>query len=150
MSQGQDIEKLRELAEAATPGPWFVYEGSSWRRIGITPGRGSYDMAVLAPCVASDGHPDLTSTSGLREENLAFIAAANPATILALLDDRAALLARVESLSADRAAVIEECARVATKHGNEFIPASHAAYAYGIAKAIRALTHPTQADGEKR
>lgn len=72
-----DIEGLKKLAEAATPGPWSVWTSNSWRRISATG-----DGDVLHPTKNSfDGHPDLAGPA----ENLAYIAAANPKTVLALI-----------------------------------------------------------------
>ena len=72
-----DIEELKRLALAATPGPWIVQTGCSWRRIG-TPGG---DGDVLRPVKNQhDGWPDLAGPMA----NLEFIAAANPQAVLAL------------------------------------------------------------------
>ncbi|HCG1294839.1 TPA: ead/Ea22-like family protein [Pseudomonas aeruginosa] len=75
-----DHAELRRLAEAATPGPWRVQTGCSWRRIGTDSGDGD----VLRPCThPHDGWPDIVAPA----ENLKYIASANPNTILALLDE---------------------------------------------------------------
>ncbi|MFU2763945.1 ead/Ea22-like family protein [Pseudomonas aeruginosa] len=72
--------ELRRLAKAATPGEWRVQTGCSWRRIGTDNGDGD----VLRPCThPHDGWPDIEAPV----ENLEYIAAANPKTILALLDE---------------------------------------------------------------
>lgn len=71
--------ELRRLAEAATPGPWELWDGCSWRRFGsVTTGR-----TIVEPIVYSerDRHPDLKVTKA----DGAFIAAANPHVILSLL-----------------------------------------------------------------
>jgi hypothetical protein len=39
-----------------------VYDSNSWRRVGL---KGKY-KAVMAPCVASDGHPDIIGDNVLR------------------------------------------------------------------------------------
>lgn len=56
------IASLRELLARATPGPWQLQDGCSWRRIG-TAGR---DGNVLCPSTYSrdDNHPDLTAGKG--------------------------------------------------------------------------------------
>lgn len=78
--------ELRAAMKDVTPGPWAVYDGCSWRRIGIAHGRRD-DCAVLAPTKASDGHPDLTCSRGNdREANLNWIARCSPDNIAALLD----------------------------------------------------------------
>lgn len=64
------IERLEELAKAATPGPWEWFTSCSWKRLkhnsrGLT-------LNVAEPFVASDGHPDMT----ISRDDMAFIAAA--------------------------------------------------------------------------
>jgi hypothetical protein len=63
-----DRQKLRDLAAAATPGPW--QEG----------------MAGTSNVVHFDGD-DITGVASARPHNAAFIAAASPTTVIALLDD---------------------------------------------------------------
>lgn len=84
-------DELRRLATKASQGEWQLQDGCSWRRIG-TPEK---DGAVLCPTKASDGHPDLISTDGKTYENLRYIAACAPATVLALLDERDRLAAEL-------------------------------------------------------
>lgn len=64
MTTKTDRAELRRKAEAATPGPWEIGDG----------------------CVQStlDGHPLVTV--GQCDEDEQYIAAANPAAVLALLD----------------------------------------------------------------
>ncbi|EPA1185467.1 ead/Ea22-like family protein [Pseudomonas aeruginosa] len=84
-----DHAELRRLAKAATPGPWRVQTGCSWRRIGTDSGDGD----VLRPCThPHDGWPDIVAPA----ENLEYIASANPKTILALLDEIDGLRSRLE------------------------------------------------------
>lgn len=86
-----DHAELRRLAKAATPGPWRVQTGCSWRRIGTDNGDGD----VLRPCThPHDGWPDIAAPV----ENLEYIAEANPKTILALLDEIDQLKAENEAL----------------------------------------------------
>ncbi|MFL4218709.1 ead/Ea22-like family protein [Pseudomonas aeruginosa] len=86
-----DHAELRRLAKAATPGPWRVQTGCSWRRIGTDSGDGD----VLRPCThPHDGWPDIVAPA----ENLKYIASANPKTILALLDEIDRLKAENEAL----------------------------------------------------
>lgn len=75
------LDGLREKATAATRGPWEWFTSCSWRRLkhnsrGLT-------MNVIEPFVASDGHPDLT----VSQDDMAFIAAANPSVVIGLLDE---------------------------------------------------------------
>lgn len=77
------VQQLRERASRATPGPWELQTSNSWRRIGTAGGRFA-DGDVLAPTThRGDNHPDLAA----RQEDLDFIVAADPATVLALLDE---------------------------------------------------------------
>ena len=76
----QDKE-LRRLAEAATPGPWKIAPAGTkaYEREDPYP----FDMIQVAPArfVRTEGRGENEANS-----NAAFIAAANPATILSLLD----------------------------------------------------------------
>lgn len=55
------LARLRELLGKATPGPWELQDGCSWRRIGTRDGDGT----VLCPTNSShDRHPDLTCGRG--------------------------------------------------------------------------------------
>lgn len=59
-------DKLRRLASAATPGPWESVDGDVW-----TPAECSFALEGI---------------NDQRGANAAFIASANPATVIALLD----------------------------------------------------------------
>ncbi len=90
-----DTAALRELAEKATPGIWKWWTSNSWRRLkrddrGIT-------TPVIEPFVARDGHPDVS----VSDDDMAYIEAARPSTILSLLDEHDALRARVAELDAE-------------------------------------------------
>jgi hypothetical protein len=64
------VERLGGLLKRATPGPWMVQDGCSWRRIGTR----EHDGDVLCPTKHHrDGHPDLTARDGRRDDNLALI-----------------------------------------------------------------------------
>lgn len=71
----ETIAELRRLAEAATPGPWSYF---------------GPDQHGCDPCIESADHyvTDLHAT----DEDAAYIVAANPAVMLALLDAAAELL----------------------------------------------------------
>ena len=69
-----DTTKLRELAMKATPGPWYSKwpeERCAWKDIGHS----RHPVAYTGDCF--DDAP-----------NAEYIAATNPSTVLALLDDR--------------------------------------------------------------
>ena len=79
---------LRQLAEAATPGPWYAHEnGTIWRRpikdLYQYGGGVAGDKSIAS---ASKGWHDENAKGYPVEANAAYIAAANPAAILALLD----------------------------------------------------------------
>lgn len=84
-----DRDKLRDLASDATPGPWTA---TGWANE-------NYDGNYLV--VASGADVASTGKSELYQENAAFIAAASPDVVLALLDK----LTHVERLA------IEACDR---------------------------------------
>lgn len=94
-----DLEELRRLAEQATPGPW------AWS------GRGNGYIRADKQTVA-----DMRYRNGAKDAP--YIAAANPATILSLLDqieELRELLARSRNLggeASDRVAALEEGLRV--------------------------------------
>ena len=78
-----DVAELRALAEDADAGPW---------------GQTDYydeDDGCVCHLVHSGDADQFRVALGLQEYNAAFIAAANPATVLALLDERDALLDRL-------------------------------------------------------
>jgi len=82
-----DLDKLKELAKAATPGPWEHYRSvdarphqvagpTAWRPIGAK-------TAVIAD-IPRYGYEAPEATAE-QDANAAFIAAANPATVLELI-----------------------------------------------------------------
>lgn len=80
-----DTAKLRALAEAATPGPW---------RYGIdidqlSDGGSGYPLDYYPDCrtVVEISCRECGERSDITEADAAFIAAANPATVIALLDE---------------------------------------------------------------
>lgn len=88
MNDLETLAELRRKAEAATPGPW---ETTS-----VSIGTESTPDAVLG-VVASSGNV-LWDPQEMGEEDKAFIAAANPAVVLALLNEVAALHDRTATL----------------------------------------------------
>lgn len=87
-----DIGELRKLAEAATPGPWAAWKMMSRNAYGVVARHAQ--MAAVDVCGTwdSDGG-DEHCVNGMI--NSAYIAAANPATIIALCDEVERLRARV-------------------------------------------------------
>lgn len=95
----EKLAELRRLAEAATPGPWEAFGAVDGRRgerwLGVTT-----DMRATESARAGDV---FTARDCTRQDAL-FIAAANPAVMLALLDAAADELRRHEAgLDADLA-----------------------------------------------
>jgi hypothetical protein len=91
---------LRKLAAAASPGPWYQFDHGG--KIDDTRYYGEgYAGAVWGP--KGPGYGIITMSRedfDTDRENAAYIAAANPQAILALLDERDALTARVAELEA--------------------------------------------------
>ena len=79
---------LRALAEAATPGPWIHWAGT---HLVIRKHSGAKQAEDLRICEVS-----LHTRNDESRHNTAFIAAANPAAILALLDEIVALQSRLD------------------------------------------------------
>ena len=79
-----DVAELRRLAEAATPGPWSLTDGD--------PAMSGQHWTIRRQGVA--GIRISGFTYGFNGD-AAYIAAANPATVLALLDDADALRAEL-------------------------------------------------------
>ncbi len=93
-----DIEELKRLAEAATPGPWeYDYDDQDLDTCnGILWGTNNYAIAIL-PYDGQVSDEKVTATGN-------HIAAANPAAILALIAERDKLLARAEKAEQELAA----------------------------------------------
>ena len=76
-----DVAELRRLAEAATPGPWEAFGAVDGRRgerwLGVTT-----DMRAIESARAGD----VFAAQNCTRQDALFIAAANPAVVLALLD----------------------------------------------------------------
>ena len=90
-----DVAELRRLAEAATPGPWEAFGAVDGRRgerwLGVTT-----DMRATESARAGD----VFAAQDCTRQDALFIAAANPAAVLGLLDDADALRAEVKRLTA--------------------------------------------------
>ena len=67
-----DTTKMRELAQKATPGPWLL-RATEWNLYLVQSGR--------------EGDGSIVDTAYSRRNDIDYIAAANPATVLALLDE---------------------------------------------------------------
>lgn len=86
-----DIEELKRLAEAATPGPWNKhYEGGGDHVVM----RGECEVAVCSGPSPFSDTDDYENTA----ENAAYIAAVNPQAILALIEEIEDLRRQVKSM----------------------------------------------------
>lgn len=93
MTTTQELIELRKLAEAATNGPW-QWDGNVC----------DYDPEQEAPwLVAGDTYPPILGGQirCSRPDDAAYIAAANPAKAIELIDAIQALQAEVDALKAD-------------------------------------------------
>ena len=93
-------DELRKLAEAATPGPWDLGTKPEGKYTSGTIKKNGVEIAVTWP---ADWNDDYDTGSLPYKENAAFIAAANPKTVLELLDEIAELEGEIESLHQDAA-----------------------------------------------
>lgn len=115
----EDLNKLRELAEAATPGPWFQ-SGSPWFQTGGFVLAGSPDphagtvLADLSDTWEMQQADDALDADHERDpdKDAAFIAAFNPATALSLLSRLQAAEERAEKLEEAMLNVQQQCENV--------------------------------------
>lgn len=91
-----DKAKLKAAAEAATPGPWR-YAGKD----GYDPMVGAGNSIILWRCNGYFGD----GSKAMADAN--YIAAANPATVLALLAENEALIKERDQLREDRDGLLE-------------------------------------------
>ena len=98
-----DTSRLRALAEAATPGEWGVLPADTTEIVS----RSGYDIATTWDAMKND-RADVYNTDYKRtDQNAAYIAAANPQTVLALLDriaelEEAVVMVREQAERVDR------------------------------------------------
>lgn len=92
-----DKQALRKAAEKATPGPWEMEQENIW----FTDADGYTKHLMYAQ--QGDGVDDKQD-----HYNTAFIAAANPATVLTLLDDLVAAEKRIAELERSETQLIDE------------------------------------------
>jgi len=99
------IEELKQVLEAATPGPWEIFETGTWPEtnhfygIGATkPGNGCYAVAAIEGWTKGE-HPNA---------RLIVEAVNNLPKLLKVAEERDALQARCDKLEANRNQVIQE------------------------------------------
>ncbi|HCG1391861.1 TPA: ead/Ea22-like family protein [Pseudomonas aeruginosa] len=103
------FSELKAAAMAATQGPWEWFTSNSMARLSSIPS--GKDGDVLSAFRASDGVPCVS----VSQHDMAFIATANPAAILALLAELEAKDERIAELEAIRA----DASQVFKEIGNE-------------------------------
>lgn len=97
-----DTNELRRLAQAATPGPWYV-TGKLTRYVEARiDGRLIQEVAACGPTKADGGY------GPQQEANARLIAAANPATISELLDRIEAAEKERYALRAENAGLVDD------------------------------------------
>lgn len=112
-----DTTKLRELANKATPGPWTYFPYPKYREHHVSV---PIDGSSMTLPLFQDG-----CQTSKPKEDAEFIAAANPATVLALLDERDALIDTMRYMRAEleKLRTIESAARnlvkVKGRHNSE-------------------------------
>lgn len=92
-----DLERLKGLAEAASGGQWVDVRGRAYTRV-ITRTADAPDTMICSATRSYQFGPGYDARQYQAESNAAFIAAANPQTILhliQLLTDREAEIARL-------------------------------------------------------
>lgn len=80
-----DTTKLRELAQNAAPGPWTQWEGRGWVHAGTPEASATCYLAGIYGQICRTDCGDFSDAQEIK--NAEYIAAANPATVLALLDE---------------------------------------------------------------
>lgn len=103
-----DFEALRALAEKATPGEWgsdesiiFAQVERSWTESGCC-GQPLDNGECCGNAVQQDcAAPAIEQIASASSNDAAFIAAANPAVVLALIAERAELVAQRDGLAAE-------------------------------------------------
>lgn len=103
-----DYSELKKLAEAATPGPWI----SAGPSFGSDSPRYCEEVLVDREGDEDDTYTVCEAPAGLRSEStsdMVFIAAANPATVLALISE-------VDRLTADNTSLRGSCAKLGAEH----------------------------------
>ena len=80
-----DTTKLRDLAQNAAPGPWTQWEGRGWVYAGAPEANAEGYMAGTYGQVCRTDCDDFSDAQEIK--NAEYIAAANPATVLVLLDE---------------------------------------------------------------
>ena len=144
----EDLVKLREIAEKATPGPWYQ-SGLPWFTSGSAILAGSPDPhagGMVADTEAWDGERDELIENGAAlataEDDARFIAAFNPQVCLSLLADRARMEKALREAE-EVLALVEHPRMVDPDYGDEV-------EALGLRIGFGALMSSAQASWRKR
>ena len=124
-----DKQALREVAEKATPGRWEYYPGNT----GIEYNVDSMDEDQGSIVYVDSG--DFTQKQ--TDLNGAFIAAVNPTTVLALLDE---LEAKDKLIAELEAREVKLPKPISVLHRRDFMDAHRSIYAYPEAEVNAALS----------
>ena len=92
-----DLTAIEARLKAATPGPWELWTGCSWRRFGRA---GTLETVCEPTTHPIDGHPDLFFRNGGSNGPDAALIAAAPGDIAALLDALRAHRALLQEVAA--------------------------------------------------
>jgi len=97
-----DLNKLKELAGKATPGPWAM--AIDWERAAVySTSKDAYPEGKRVVCSGNQnnkGRYNAESWSGSDWSDAAFIAAANPATVIGLIEQLEAAQRRIAEVEA--------------------------------------------------
>lgn len=100
-----DLFKLREIAEKATEGPWEHREQEAWGEI--------YDEISIQPVQEIDDSEEAhVSCAPLNETDAAHIAAFDPPTVLALIDEVERLRVKLERITEISVVAQRDCDRL--------------------------------------
>lgn len=97
-----DHAELRRLAEAATPGPWRDVKSQAWVSRNSQGPSDKTGSVLIAVCGKMKDRELVRFNADRWRANAAFIAAANPIAILALLDEVERLRASLETIMTDK------------------------------------------------
>ena len=102
-------DALRKLCKSAAPGPWTQWEGRGWVHAGTPEASATCYLAGIYGQICRTDCGDFSDAQEIK--NAEYIAAANPATVLALLDE----LDRLRAIEA----AARNLAKVKGRHNSE-------------------------------
>lgn len=96
-----DLDALEKLADGATPGPWITETGTETVWVGPSKASAAKVARIICPVDVGPGY--ITEYVEQQTANAAFIAAANPATIKALIAELKEARAVIDRLASSEA-----------------------------------------------